>query len=104
MTRIITTEAELKVFDYVRTRLSFLSKDERMFREVANVGQTDRKTVFIVYYRQERKGRLFNFREGRDPKYHFEFPDLSKTIETDDLREIDQPLLEMFSRRVAEFG
>jgi hypothetical protein len=101
---IITTEAELKVFDYVRTRLSFLCKDERMFREVANIGQTDRKTVFIVYYRQERKGRLFNFREGSDPKYHFEFPDLSTTIETDDLREIDEPLLEMFSRRVAEFG
>jgi hypothetical protein len=29
---------------------------------------------------------------------------LSTTIETDDLREIDEPLLEMFSRRVAEFG
>ena len=101
---ILTTEVELAVFDYVRTRLSFLVDSEQLFNAISRVGRIDRKTVFIVFYRQERKGRLFNFREGTSVRYRFEFPDLDETIETDDLQAIDKPLLQLFKRRVAELG
>ena len=43
------------------------------------------KGTFTVFYKQFNKGRLFNFREGRDPKYRFEFPDSDTPINTSTL-------------------
>lgn len=99
---IITTETEIAVFNYVRTRLSFLINDESLFEKLQDVQFVDRKTLFTVFYKQERKGRIFNFREGTNPQYRFEFTDLDLVVATDDLREIDEPLLTMFKRRTQE--
>jgi hypothetical protein len=88
----------------VRNRLAFLAAgDEQLFDAVQHIGHIDRKTVFIVFCKQERKGKLFNFRAGTEPRYRFEFPE-DQDIETDDLHEIDEPLLATFRRRVEELG
>jgi hypothetical protein len=60
--------------------------------------------VFTVCYKQERPGKIFNFREGANGEYRFEFPDQAELIETADLQEIDKPLLQSFLNRVAELG
>jgi hypothetical protein len=57
-----------------------------------------------VSYKQERRGKIFNFREGPAGEYRFEFPDLAEHIETHDLRDIDKPLLRNFLARVEELG
>ncbi|HET6231089.1 MAG TPA: type I restriction endonuclease [Longimicrobiaceae bacterium] len=102
---VVTTETELAVYDYVRVRLPFLiGPDEEMYGKLAHLRPMDYKTVFSVYYKQERKGKLFNFREGTAPKYRFEFLTQDTTINTDDLREIDQALLAAFQKRVEELG
>lgn len=104
---VVTTEVELFVLDYVRTRLPFLvAGDEMLFSRLQYLRPIDHKTVFTVFYRQERKGRLFNFREGRDPKYRFDFMGAggASVIETDDLAAIDQALLAAFKQRVQELG
>ena len=104
---VVTTEVELFVLDYVRTRLPFLvAGDEMLFSRLQYLRPIDHKTVFTVFYRQERKGRLFNFREGRDPKYRFDFMGAggASVIETDDLAAIDQALLAAFRQRVQELG
>jgi hypothetical protein len=104
---VVTTEVELFVLDYVRTRLPFLvAGDEDLFSRLQHLRPIDHKTVFSIYYRQERKGRLFNFREGRDPKYRFDFMGAGgvSVIETDSLSEIDDALLAAYKQRVAELG
>jgi hypothetical protein len=104
---VVTTEVELFILDYVRTRLPFLvAGDETLFSKLQHVRPVDHKTVFTVFYRQERKGRLFNFRQGRDPQYRFDFMGAggATLLDTDDLASIDQPLLAAFKQRVQELG
>ena len=64
----------------------------------------DHKTVFVVSYKQERKGRLFNFQEGADPRYRFEFTESDVNIDTNNLSDIDDELLAIFLQRVEELG
>jgi hypothetical protein len=101
---VITTETELAIFDHVKARLSFLVEDEDLFQKVQGIFHKDYKTVFTVCYKQERRGKIFNFREGPNGEYRFEFPDQAELIETDDLQKIDKPLLQSFLNRVAELG
>ena len=60
--------------------------------------------MFSVCYKQERKGKLFNFREGTSPQYRFEFLGVDANIQTDSLSDIDEPLLASFKKRVQEMG
>lgn len=102
---VVTTEAERRVFEHARHRLSFLiDKDEDLFRKLGHVFMKDYKTTFTVNYKQERKGRLFNFQEGKSPKYQFEFPETETNIHTDNLYDIDAELLKVFIQRVEELG
>lgn len=104
---IVTTETELEVYDYVRTRLPFLiAGDEALYAALGHLQPIDYKTVFSVFYRQERKGKLFNFWEGRDPKYRFDFVGLGagNALATDTLGDIDELLVASFRQRVAELG
>lgn len=97
---IITTETELAVFEHAKNRLAFLVDDEQLFRKVQELTFVDKKTTFIVYYKQERKGRLFSYRDGPHGEYRFEFSTDGETLETDDLFSIDGPLLESFKAAV----
>jgi hypothetical protein len=107
-TGVVTTDVELRVWEYVRTRLPFLiTGDEELFGKLGSVGSVDYKTVYCVFYKQERKGRIFNFWEGRgSAPYRFEFPaaEGNVSVETDNLADIDAHLLATFRRRVEEMG
>lgn len=98
-----TTAAELSVYSNVKNRLSFLVTTEELFSRLEHVQYVDRKTLFTVFYRQERKGRLFNLREGKEGVHRFEFAD-GAVIETADLRQIDEALLSAYKKRVEELG
>lgn len=104
---VVTTETELEVYAYVRQRLPFLiAGDEELFGRLGQLHPVDYKTVFSVYYKQERKGKLFNFWQGKEPRYRFEFVALGSgnQLQTDDLRDIDASLLAAFKQRVQELG
>jgi hypothetical protein len=104
---VITTATELEVYDYVRRRLPFLiAGDEELYRRLDNLRPVDYKTVFSVYYKQERKGKLFNFWEGREPRYRFEFVALGPghQIQTETLSDIDGDLVAAFRQRAEELG
>ena len=104
---VVTTETELEVFDYVRRRLPFLiAGDEELYQRLENLRPVDYKTVFSVYYKQERKGKLFNFWEGKEPRYRFEFVALGagNQVQTDNLSDIDANLVASFKQRVQELG
>lgn len=102
---IVTTETELKVYDYVRYRLPFLiDHDEELFNKLENVYYKDFQSSFTVSYKQNRKGRLFNFRESSANQYRFEFPVTGELIITKQLSDIDQELLFAFMARVEQLG
>lgn len=100
-----TTEAELQVFDYVKRRLPFLiDRDDQLFQKLDQIFMKDRKTTLNVSYKLEQKGKLFSLREGKDPKYRFEFAGSGIRIDTNNLSDIDGELLEIFMRRISELG
>jgi len=98
---IITTETEMAIFDHVKSRLAFLVRDETMFRKVQQLQFGDMKTTFIIFYGQERKGRVLNFREGPNKEFRFEFPGTDGLVEVSDLFAIDKHLLQAFQHAVA---
>lgn len=100
---ILTTDTELAIFQHVLKRLSFLVKEEAHYQGLAELQWRDYKTTFVVYYRQERRGRLFTFREGPNGEYRFEFSTEGQTIETQDLLELDGPLLASYLAAVGAF-
>ena len=102
---IVTTEAERQVYDYVKQRLPFLiAHDDDLFRKLENVYFRDYRGTFAVSYKQDRKGRLFNFRAGAETKYRFDFPETGETVATDTFSDVDEKLLDIFMKRVEELG
>lgn len=102
---IVTTAGELEVYHYVKRRLSYLVKDDALFDEIANVEFRDYKGKFVVFYRKERAGRLFDFREGGAKRYNFDFgANAGGEVATDKLSDIDNVLSTVFSKRVEEVG
>jgi hypothetical protein len=102
---VVTTEAEHKVYDYVKRRLPFLiDRNEDLYRRLDDVYYRDYKGTFTVSYKQNRKGRLLNFREGADGTYRFEFPESGEVLVTNDLSDLDDKLLAIFMRRVEQLG
>ncbi|MGH7886925.1 MAG: type I restriction endonuclease, partial [Candidatus Binatia bacterium] len=96
------THLEVEVFNYIKRRLSFLVKEDRLFDEIENVDQRKYKGKFVVFYKRERVGRLFHFYEGRAKKYHFDFGQTDGEVSTDKLADIDHILLAVFIQRVGE--
>ncbi len=102
---IVTTEVELEIFNYAKRRLSFLIKDEALFNEITTIDYHDYKGKFVVYYKKERAGRIFDFTEGGAKKYSFDFGSAhGGVVSTDKLSDIDPMLLDVFSKRVAELN
>jgi predicted type IV restriction endonuclease len=100
---IVTTATELEVFEFTKRRLSFLVKEDRLFEEIEKVEYRDYKGKFVVFYKKERAGRIFDFYEGGDKKYTFDFGDTAGgEIATEKLSDIDASLLAIFKQRVAE--
>ncbi len=103
---IDTTEREMEVFRWTLQRLAFLVRDDGLFAEIGAIAYRDYQGKFVVFYKKERKGRLFEFVESKTaPGYRFIFPEESALAETDitvqALTEIDAPLLAAFRARVA---
>jgi len=106
---VITTERELDVYRWTLRRLAFLVKDASLFDEIAAVGYRDYQGKFVVFYKMERKGRLFEFYESRTaPGYRFVFPEEAGLADGDltvaTLAQIDTPLLTIFRARVASLA
>jgi predicted type IV restriction endonuclease len=100
---IVTTETELEVFQFAKRRLSFLVKEDRLFDEIDKIEYRDYKGKFVVFYKKERAGRIFDFYERGEKKYTFDFGETAGgEITTDKLSDIDAALLAIFKQRVAE--
>lgn len=101
--RIVTTEAELAIFEEIRRRLSFLAGgDLELFAHVQKVGYRDYQGKFIVFYDKERKGRLIDVIERRDGSINFIIGDGEPDAEGGNLSVFDDRLIALFKKRVKE--
>jgi len=71
---IVTTQTELDVFNYVKRRLSFLTKEDHLFDEIDKIEFRDYKGKFVVFFNKERAGRLFDFSENGAKRYVIAHP------------------------------
>jgi hypothetical protein len=102
--RIVTSERELSMFNYVRRRLAFLVADEAGFNAIESVGYKDYVGKFAVFYDRPQKGRLFDYIEGANGFDKFIFPEPYGEIVTNNILDIDEPLRAIFTARVREMG
>lgn len=96
---IVTTEGELKVYNYVIKRLAFLVDSDELYDGLRDVNYQDYKTTFVVYYKKIVDGRLFNLKELENGLFNFSFPALQKEITTAKLQDIDEALLASYKLR-----
>jgi hypothetical protein len=75
-----------------------------LFNAIERIDHKDYIGKLIVYYDRERKGKLFEFMEGRDGFDKFIFPDAHGEIVTNNILDIDGPLQAIFTARVREIG
>ncbi|MCE2564134.1 type I restriction endonuclease [Komagataeibacter sp. FNDCF1] len=102
---IITTETELEVYEYAKRRLAFLANNDELFDAITNIEYKDYKGKFVVFYRKERAGRLFDFYEDKGVKYTFDFgEEFGGELGSDELGGIDDQLLHVFKARVEAMG
>lgn len=103
---IITTDEELYAYTYAKQRLAFLVKTDEEYVAIDSVMYRDYKTLFVVFYKKERNGKLFTFVENSDGTKTFNFPSIGKEITCDErqYKEIDEPLLECFQKAFSEIG
>lgn len=102
--KIITTEKEIRVFEYVKRRLAFLIKDNTLFEEIDKIDHKDYKGKFVIFYQKERSGRLFDFYDGDNADYRFDFGQNGGEISAKKLSEIDGLLSAVFLKRVEEIS
>jgi hypothetical protein len=102
--RVVTSDRELAVFNYVKRRLAFLVSTEAQFAAIDRVSFKDYVGKFVVFYDKERKGRLFDFIEARDGADKFVFPEPIGEIVTANIREIDDAFLSTFVSRLKDLA
>ena len=102
--RIVTSEHELTIVSYVRRRLAYLAREEALFSAIDRVEYNDSVGKLVVYYVNERKGRLFDYIEGGEGFDKFIFPSPYGEVVTKSILDIDEPLIATFAARVRELG
>lgn len=101
---IVTTDAEIEAFESVRRRLAFLSSgNNALFNSIEDVKFRDYQGKMVVFFKQERKGRLLDITESRDGTINFWINDGNENTPFIDLSLADNRLKALFERKIAEF-
>ena len=94
---------ELEVFNYVKKLLAKDSTEDAV-PDVEFVDYHDYATKFVVFFKRERLGRLFDFYESGSKKYNFEFGEAGGSVNTDNLSEIAPLFQKAFAKRRRELA
>ena len=102
--RIVATERELAIVNYVRRRLAFLVPDDTLFHAIDRVDYRDYVGKLSIYYDRESSGRMFDYIGGADGIDKYIFPAPYGEIITSNIADIDEPLKATFTARVRDIG
>jgi predicted type IV restriction endonuclease len=104
-TAIVTSEAEIAAFESIRRHLAFLSAGNSMtFDAISDIKFRDYQGKMVVFYRQERKGRLIDIIEARDGTVRFIIVDGGDTTPVSELAQSGERLRALFEKRIGEFS
>lgn len=102
---VVTTDLEVYVYEYTKRRLAFLVNTDELYDSIDDIEYRDYKGKFVVFFKKERSGRLYDFYENKENKYTFDFgSETGGEISTNDLSVIDSVLMDIFSKRVGALG
>jgi len=102
--RLLSSERELALINHIRRRLAFLVSDESLYAAIDRIEFKENVGKLMVYYVNERRGRLFDYIEGGEGFDKFIFPSPYGEIVTKSVYDIDEPLQATFTARVRELG
>jgi len=102
--RIVATDRELAIVNYVRRRLAFLVSDDTLFNAINRVDYKDYVGRLAIYYDKEGRGRMFDYIGGADGIDKYIFPAPYGEIITSNITDIDEPLKATFTARVRDLG
>jgi len=98
--RIITTEREVEIFNYCKTKLAHHANSVVPFALIQQIDKKDYVTKFCIFFKQVNNGRILDYYELEDGE-KFEFPNGAVYY---DINEIDDVLVETFLQRIREYG
>ncbi len=99
------SEGEINAFNYTKSRLFYLVRNDILFREVQKISFRKTKTSFRVYYERPNNGSLFDYRDHKDGEVSLQFPALDgKEIAYTFSSDLDDSLLKAFVQRVSDAG
>lgn len=100
---LTATELELGVYEHIKRRLAFLVKSDALYEAISSIDYKKYKGKFLVFFKKGRAGKLFDFYEGKDKKYSFDFgEEFGGVISSDNVCDIDASLLSVFESRVSQ--
>ena len=102
--RLLTSERELALMSHIRRRLAFLVADDALYAAIDRIEFKENVGKLMVYYINERTGRLFDYIEGGEGFDKFIFPSPYGEVVTKSVLDIDEPLIATFAARVRELG
>lgn len=101
---IVTTEAELQALELICRRLAFLAGgDIVLFDAISKISYKDYQGKMVVFYQQERKGRIVDIIESKIG-IRYVLSDGGDVTPVHDLTLLDDRLKILFAKRVAELG
>jgi predicted type IV restriction endonuclease len=99
------SDAEMKLFEYIKYRLFYLVRSDVLFQEVQKLQLRKTKATFRIYYGKPNVGSLLDCHEQKEGKTLLQFPALEgKEMAYVMSPELDDSLLKSFTKRVADAG
>lgn len=99
------TDNETKFLQYVKNRIYFLIKDDKMFSEVDKLAYRKSRTSFRIFYVRPNSGSLVDYWEQRDGKILVSFPSQGGTpLQYAQTKDFDENLLKAFASRLKDDG
>jgi hypothetical protein len=76
--QISPSPGEMSAFNYAKSRLCFLVRNEVLFQEIEKIDYRKSRTSFRVYYAKPNNGSIFDYKEHKDGKASLQFPSLKR--------------------------
>lgn len=101
---IVTTDAELQALELICRRLAFLAAGDPVFFDaISKISFKDYQGKMVVFYQQERKGRLIDIIETK-AGIRYVLSDGGDPSPVNDLTLFDDRLKALFAKRIAEMN
>lgn len=101
---IVTTDAELQALELICRRLAFLAAGDAVFFDaISKISFKDYQGKMVVFYQQERKGRLIDIIETK-AGIRYVLSDGGDPSPVNDLTLFDDRLKALFAKRIAEMN